>query len=101
MTTWMASRTTYDVKDAVIFGSQGKIEIHDPWYKPTRMTLHIKGRKPELIDYPLDGYVGYEYEAMEVMNCIKAGKIESGIMPLDETLAIMKSIDGMRSEWEF
>jgi predicted dehydrogenase len=101
MTTWMASRTTYDVKDAVIFGTEGKIEIHDPWYKPTKMTLHVKGKDPEFIEYPLDGFVGYEYEAREVMDCIRAGKIESKIMPLDETLAIMKSIDDMRAQWEF
>jgi predicted dehydrogenase len=101
MTTWMASRTSYDVKEAVIFGTEGKIDIHDPWYKPTRMTLHIKGKDPEFIEYPLDGFVGYEYEAMEVMNCIKAGKTESEIMSLNETLAIMKSIDGMRAQWEF
>ena len=101
LTTWMASRTTYDVKDVVIAGSEGKIEIHAPWYKPTAMTLHVKGKDPEFIEFPLDGYVGYEYEAMEVMNCIREGKIESEIMPLDETLAIMKTMDAMRDEWGF
>ena len=34
MTTWMASRTTYDVKDAVIFGSEGKIEFMIPGTSP-------------------------------------------------------------------
>jgi predicted dehydrogenase len=101
LTTWMASRTTYDVKEAVIFGSQGKIDIHDPWYKPTAMTLHVKGRDPERIEFPLDGYVGYEYEALAVMDSIQAGKLECEIMPLDETLAIMRSMDSMRSEWGF
>jgi len=101
LTTWMASRTTYDVKEAVIFGPEGKIEVHAPWYKPTAMTLYLKGKDPEFIEYPLDGYVGYEYEAMEVMNCIRAGKIESDVMPLDETLAIMKTMDSMRAEWGF
>jgi len=101
LTTWMASRTTYDVKDLVIFGSEGKIDLHAPWYKPTAMTVYVKGKDPERIEFPLDGYVGYEYEAMEVMNCIKAGKLESEVMPLDETLAIMKTIDSMRAQWEF
>ena len=101
LTTWMASRTTYDVKDAVIFGSAGKIEVHDPWYKPTRMTVHIKGKDPESFEFPLDGYVGYEYEAMEVMNCIREGRLESEVMPLDESLAVMKTMDLMRAEWGF
>ena len=101
LTTWMASRTTYDVKDAVIFGSEGKIEVHDPWYKPTKMTVSIKGKDPEFIEFPLDGYVGYEYEALEVMNCIRDGKLESEIMPLDESLAVLKTMDSMRREWGF
>jgi predicted dehydrogenase len=101
LTTWMASRTTYDVKEAVIVGSEGKIDLHAPWYKPTVMTVYVKGKDPERIEYPLDGFIGYEYEAMEVMDCIHAGKTESEIMPLDETLAIMKSIDSMRAQWEF
>ncbi len=101
LTTWMASRTTYDVKEAVIIGAEGKIEIHDPWYKPTAFTLHVKGKDPERFDFPLDGYLGYEYEALEVMNCIREGRLESGIMPLDESLAVMKVMDSMRDEWGF
>jgi predicted dehydrogenase len=101
LTTWMASRTTFDVKEAVIFGREGKIEVHAPWYKPTAMTLYVKGNDPELIEYPLDGYVGYEYEALAVMDAIQDGKIESEIMPLDETLSVMKSMDAMRTQWGF
>jgi predicted dehydrogenase len=101
LTTWMASRTTYDVKEAVIYGSEGKIDIHAPWYKPTAMTLYLRGKDPEYIEYPLKNFIGYEYEAMEVMDCIRDGKIESEIMPLDETLAIMKTMDSMREQWKF
>ncbi len=101
LTTWMASRTAVDVKEAVIFGSKGKIDVHAPWYKPTAMTLHIQGQEPQTIEMPLDGYVGYEYEALAVMDAIQAGRRECAVMPLDETLAIMKTIDGMRAEWAF
>lgn len=95
----LSSQISYDDKDAVLFGDKGKIVVHSPWYKPTEMTLHIKGKEPELVSMPLDGYNGYEYEAMEVMNCIQAGKIESDIMPLDETLSIMKTLDTVREQW--
>jgi len=100
-TTWLASRTTYDVKEAVIYGSEGKIDIHAPWYKPTAMTLHIKGKPPEVIEMPLNGFVGYEYEALAVMDAILAGEIECEVMPLDETLAILKTMDTIRAEWGF
>jgi dihydrodiol dehydrogenase / D-xylose 1-dehydrogenase (NADP) len=101
LTTWMASRTAYDVKEAVIYGSKGKIDLHAPWYKPTAMTVHIQGKDPEYFEMPLNGYAGYEYEAMAVMDAIRVGKIECEIMPLDETLAIMRTIDSMRAQWEF
>jgi predicted dehydrogenase len=97
----MSSQISYDDKDAVLFGSTGKIVVHSPWYKPIEMTLYAEGNEPELISLPLDGYNGYEYEAMEVMNCIKAGKTESGIMPLDETLSIMKTMDTVREQWGY
>ena len=42
---------------------------------------------------------GYNYEAMEVIKCIKAGELESNIMPLEETLKIMETMDLIRSQW--
>ncbi len=95
----MSSQISYDDKDAVLFGSTGKIVVHDPWYKPVRMTLFQEGKEPEEIQMPLNGYNGYEWEAMEVMNCIKAGKTESDIMPLDETISIMETMDTVREQW--
>jgi hypothetical protein len=42
---------------------------------------------------------GYNYEALEVARCLKAGKLESDIMPLDETRAIMVTMDTIRDQW--
>ena len=95
----MSSQISYDDKDAVLFGSKGKIVVHSPWYKPTEMTLYVEGKDPEPITLALDGYNGYEFEAQEVMSCIQAGKTESEIMPLDETLSIMKTLDAVREQW--
>lgn len=47
---------------------------------------------------PLSGN-GYNYEAQEVINCLQQGKLESKIMPLDETLEIMEAMDRVRSQW--
>lgn len=94
-------QVSYDVKEAVIYGSKGKIEIHDPWYKPFAMTVSEEGRTPERVDMPLGKYTGYEYEACAVMDCIAADKTECEVMPLDETLSIMRTLDGVRSQWGF
>ncbi len=97
----ISSQISFDEKDAVIFGTDGKIVVHDPWYKPTRMTVYTTGKEPEEITMPLGDYNGYEFEAMEVMNCISAGKLESDVIPLEETLSIMKTLDEVRAQWGF
>ena len=79
----MCSQISYDVKECFIFGSEGKIVVHDPWYKPTKMTVHREGHEPELIEMPLNGYNGYEFEAMAVMDCIRKGMTECKVIPLD------------------
>jgi hypothetical protein len=33
------------------------------------------------------------YEAREVARCVRAGLLESPIMPLDETVSIMETMD--------
>jgi predicted dehydrogenase len=94
-------QVSYDVKDAVVYGSKGKIDVHAPWYKPTAMTLHVEGQDPVHYHFPLNQYIGYEYEASAVMDCIQAGKTECDVMPLDETLSIMKTLDELRLQWGF
>jgi predicted dehydrogenase len=46
---------------------------------------------------PIDGE-GYGYEAMEVMQCLRSSRLESGVMPLDETLRIMETMDQVRQQ---
>lgn len=84
--------------EATILGTNGFIRIHSPWWAPSNFTLHVGGKKPKKVrvDTPLNGY---NYEALEVSQCLRDGKLESEIMPLDETLAIMKTLDALRSQW--
>lgn len=57
----------------------------------SRMTnLEVEGR--------IEGN-GYNYEAAEVMRCMLGGKLESDVMPLDETLSILETMDEIRSGW--
>lgn len=42
---------------------------------------------------------GYQYEAAEVMRCLRANACESNVMPLDETLEIMTVMDTIRQQW--
>jgi len=94
----LSSQISYDYKDAVILGTKGRIDVHDPWYKPTKMTIYLEEKDPEIIEMPLGKFNGYEYEAVAVMDCIKQGKTECSVMPLDETYEIMKVLDELRRQ---
>jgi len=52
----------------------------------------------EEVDVSCEGN-GYTHQAREVMEGIRAGRTESDIMPLDETLEIMGTLDALRALW--
>ena len=83
--------------EATIFGTEGSLKLHAPFWNPVKLTLNAGG-KTEEISVPFEGE-GFNYEAQEVQSCLRAGKTESAIMPLDETLAIMRTLDTLRSQW--
>jgi predicted dehydrogenase len=85
-------------QEAIISGTNGRIRIHSPWWRPTTMTLSRDGKPDEPFDFPTTGD-GYEYEAQEVMDCLRSGKLESPLMPLDESLSIMETLDSIRAQW--
>lgn len=82
---------------AYILGTDGSIFIPSPWWKPTGYTLSAGG-KTEVVEIPYVGG-GMNYEAQEVAACLAAGKTESDIMPLDETLSIITTLDTLRAQW--
>jgi predicted dehydrogenase len=84
--------------EAILLGTKGRIRIHSPMYRPTKLALSLLGQEDNIIEMPLEGN-GYNYEAAEVMRCLQAGELESDTMPLDETLAIMKTMDQIRAQW--
>ena len=94
---YTAVRTTTP-QEAEIMGTEGSIRIHAPWWVPKAMTLARPGREPERMEVPFIGN-GYNYEAAEVHRCLRAGLLESEVMPLDESLAIMETMDRIRDQW--
>ena len=58
----------------------------------------MDGQEAETIDAPYLGN-GYTHEAMEAMRCLRAGSLESPLLPLAETAAIIETLDRVRAEW--
>ncbi len=84
--------------EVVLFGEKGSIRVHAPFLKATRMTLRLDGQDDKIIEDPVEGR-GYHYEAIETMECMSQGRLESDVMPLDESLGIMKTMDELRQQW--
>jgi predicted dehydrogenase len=83
--------------EAAIFGTNGRIRIHSPWWRGAKLTVSRNGQADETLDLPY-GEHGFRYEAEEAMAGLRAGKQESAILPLDETLAVMDTLDEIRAQ---
>ncbi|MFJ6896238.1 Gfo/Idh/MocA family protein [Streptomyces hokutonensis] len=83
---------------ASVTGSLGRIDIPDGFFHPERFVLHRDGRDPEefVLD-PADGPRNtLRHEAAEVMRALRAGETESRLVPLEGTLAVMRTLDAVR-----
>jgi predicted dehydrogenase len=79
---------------ACISGSKGRIEIDGDFYAPGGFTFISPSGSSRRYDFDSPGR-GLQYEAVEVARCLDAGWLESPIMPLDETVAIMDTMDAV------
>jgi predicted dehydrogenase len=85
-----------------IQGSAGEIQVMGPAFRPTQYRLIMKdgGGHVEVVDCPVprdsnrdDWGHGWYYEADECARCLREGKTESDIMPLDESVVIMEVME--------
>ncbi len=62
--------------------------------------LRVTGKRPgeTEIALPLEGN-GFNYEAAEVVRCLRQGLLESPTMTGTESIAIVKTMDALRAQW--
>ena len=97
--------TSYNLgmeRTARIYGSEGFIEFPefqsgDKFFIHTHNgTNEIESTK-EIVEKNHEN--GFIYQVKEVVRCIREGKTESSVIPVQESIDIMKLMDGMRKEW--
>ena len=76
---------------ARIEGTRGSIHVPQFWHA-THATLRVDGQEPLTVA----DRAGYQFEATEAMSCLRTAKTESDIMPLDESLAIARTMNEAR-----
>jgi predicted dehydrogenase len=82
--------------DLEILCESGRLLIDAPVFRPTRLVLRRGDAPPIVSEHPVTGS-GYGGELIEVMAGIAAGRLESPVMPLDETLSVMQTLDTIRA----
>jgi predicted dehydrogenase len=83
---------------AAIYGTAARIEIDGWFYTPTTFRVIARGGEElERFDQPYEGR-GQRGEAAEVGRCLRAGMLESPLMPLGETYTIMQTMDEIRRQ---
>lgn len=81
---------------AAVYGTKGWIDI--PEFKnPQKATLYVEGQSPVTLERPFD-INGFEYEIREAMNCVQEGKLESGLMTAEQSIAVMRIMDEIRRQ---
>ncbi|MFE0702885.1 Gfo/Idh/MocA family protein [Streptomyces sp. NPDC058872] len=80
---------------ASVTGTRGRIDLPRGFFFPERFTLHRHGREPEEFTSTDDPH-SFRHEAAEVMRCLRSGATESPLVPLDGSLAVMRTLDAVR-----
>lgn len=100
-----ASMVAQSPRTASIATDIGRIDFPPAFHHPEQVTwTPYDGRTelaPEVIAAPEDDPVigtGLGNEAAEVMRCLRAGELESPLVPHEQTLALMRQMDRLREQ---
>jgi predicted dehydrogenase len=85
-------------KDAILVGDKGKIVVENFWMAEHAELFDNEGNLLEVCDEPFL-VNGYEYEIMEVNQCLREEKKQSNLIPLQDTKDIMCILDTLRGQW--
>lgn len=82
---------------AAIVGTNARIEVEGDFYAPTTVTLIPRKGDPTRVESRHEGR-GLRYQADEVARLLAAHEVESPLMPLDETISIMETMDIVQAQ---
>lgn len=81
---------------ALISGTAGWLSVEPRVHRPERLV--VADGDTEVIPAAPEPGNGYRREIAEVADRLRAGDLESPLVPLDETIAIMEVLDTMRAQ---
>jgi predicted dehydrogenase len=79
---------------ATVSGTRGWLSLEPTFFMPTTMLVSVDGEVRRVEADP----VGYVPQIEEVGRCLRAGLLESPLVPQAETVAILELMDGVRTD---
>ncbi|MBE6884995.1 MAG: Gfo/Idh/MocA family oxidoreductase [Ruminococcaceae bacterium] len=84
-------------QDAVIYGSEGRIEVDSQFWRARSATLIRNDRTEPITSLHFPGE-GYQFEIEHVHECLANSLTESPLMTLDESIALAELCDSLRTQ---
>ena len=92
-----SSLTAYGPRAATVAGSLGYLQTIGSVNNPKEIRVRIGMAEPRTEHFDVVGR-GYSYELREVTRCVQQGITESPVMPLEDSLNVMRLFDGVRAQ---
>lgn len=89
----------YGPTEACIMGSKGYLRMAD-FVGAKTIDLYLQEKAPEVINLPFGDDENFSFEIEHASQCIMQELLQSPILPLTESLAVMKIMDKLRAEWQ-
>jgi len=93
-----ASLDTLGPNFAIVYGTQGRIEVDPVWYSPTSFTVYDSdGAVIERFDQEVSQR-GMQFQAWELERLVREGRIAGDILPPEQSVTIMETLDQIRQQ---
>lgn len=100
-----STMTAWSPRTASIATDRGRIDIPAPFHHPSAVTWTALGGDPDFVGPPEPVEIreeligtGLAHEALEVVRCLRNGETESPLVPLDDTVTLMRLMDRIRDQ---
>jgi predicted dehydrogenase len=98
-----SSMTALSPRNASVATDRGRLDFPAPFHHPTTVTWTPLEPDPGASPEPQELHEdllgrGYTHEALEVARCLRNGEVESPLVPLDDTVALMRQMDTIRAQ---
>lgn len=83
-----------------IQGTKGRLIINQEFFFQATKVKLVDWSNEILEEYEAPFMInGYEYEAMEAMQCIAEGRTQSRLIPMTDTIAIIELLEKCKEQW--